>query len=112
MTTGLEYVPLTERVGYFKGATNIGVIAEPQDGGTRLWLVDTPNTVALTKCLWGELQRRFPRPRLDAIINTHSHADRLKTEPLRRLPLPTRIMAFMYWMKKMRRLPENCCRTC
>ena len=75
MTTGLEYVPLTERVGYFKGATNIGVIAEPQDDGTRLWLVDTPNTVALTKCLWGELQRCFPRPRLDAIINTHSHAD-------------------------------------
>lgn len=75
MTTGLEYVPLTKRIGCVAGATNIGVIAEPRNGRTRLWLVDTPNTLALTKSLWSVLQARFPSPELVAIINTHSHAD-------------------------------------
>lgn len=74
-TTGLEFVSLTERVGYYIGATNIGVIAEPQGKQTLIYLVDTPNTVTLTKFLWDDLQSRFSWPHLVAIINTHSHAD-------------------------------------
>ena len=74
-TTALTYVQLTHHIGYFVGATNIGVITEPQGDITRLWLVDTPNTVALTKFLWEDLQSRFKNLHLVAIINTHSHAD-------------------------------------
>ena len=51
-TTGLDFVPLTSHTGYFVGATNIGVITMPAEDQTLLWLVDTPNTLVLTKYLW------------------------------------------------------------
>lgn len=74
-TTGLDFVPLTSHTGYFVGATNIGVITMPAEDQTLLWLVDTPNTLVLTKYLWERLNEMYPRLRLIAIINTHSHAD-------------------------------------
>jgi glyoxylase-like metal-dependent hydrolase (beta-lactamase superfamily II) len=74
-TTGLDFVPLTSHTGYFVGATNIGVITMPAEDQTLLWLIDTPNTLVLTKYLWERLNEMYPRLRLVAIINTHSHAD-------------------------------------
>lgn len=74
-TTGLDFIRLTEHIGYFVGATNIGVISMPQDDRTLIWLIDTPNTVVLTKYLWEQVQSMFTAPKLVAIINTHSHAD-------------------------------------
>lgn len=74
-TTGLEYVPLTSHIGYFIGATNIGIITEKQGEKTRLWLIDTPNTIALTKFMYETLQAIYDNLELVAIINTHSHAD-------------------------------------
>ena len=74
-TTGFDFVRLTAHTGYFVGATNIGVITMPRGEETLLWLIDTPNTLVLTKYLWEKLNSLFPALKLAAIINTHSHAD-------------------------------------
>ncbi|MBQ7159046.1 MAG: MBL fold metallo-hydrolase [Treponema sp.] len=74
-TTGLDFVQLTPHIGYFMGATNIGVVTMPHGDETLLWLIDSPNTLVLTKYLWEQLETMYPFLKLVAIINTHSHAD-------------------------------------
>ena len=71
----MDFVPITSHIGYFIGATNIGVVTMKENDRTKIWLIDTPNTIVLTKYLWEQIESLFPDASLVAIINTHSHAD-------------------------------------
>ena len=68
---GLEFVPVTDRVSYVKAATGIGVAVN----GKRALLIDTGLDENLVRKVLNHLRDRGVT--VEAIVNTHSHADHI-----------------------------------
>ncbi|WP_191015590.1 MBL fold metallo-hydrolase [Treponema zioleckii] len=76
-----NFIQLTEHVFYIKMQTNIGVIKIPRGTHTDVYIIDSGNDDVIAQKILEILKNNIPDAKLQAIINTHSHADHCGGNP-------------------------------
>ncbi len=70
-----KYIPLSTHVSYISTSTNIGIIAFPCGKTVKIYLIDSGNDDAQAQDILKLLSKHYESYTIEAVLNTHSHAD-------------------------------------